>query len=261
MEERQIAPDGVPAHTGARYFAVDYPANSIFHAGQSAAPNAADRARPAAAPRRSLRPGRILDLYRTWPVSLAPQYRQIFRDLLRHDGAVSYHCSAGQDRAGVATALILTALGVPRAVILQDYLLSTADRRPAYEIPPLTAGEYPGNVVADFYLRMQAAGPRKPGPLTGPDGVPFCRPLSTPSRRAGGRWTPLDQELGVGPADIAACALFIWNRARRAERLGMTRRTAYTAAAARRESIRGRTMAKTIYLAGPEVFLPDAAAC
>jgi len=34
------------------------------------------------------------------------------------------HCSAGKDRAGVATALILEALGVDRATIMEDFLLT-----------------------------------------------------------------------------------------------------------------------------------------
>lgn len=34
------------------------------------------------------------------------------------------HCSAGKDRAGVATALILEAVGVDRATIMEDYLLT-----------------------------------------------------------------------------------------------------------------------------------------
>jgi protein-tyrosine phosphatase len=34
------------------------------------------------------------------------------------------HCSAGKDRAGVATALILEAVGVDRDTIMEDYLLS-----------------------------------------------------------------------------------------------------------------------------------------
>ncbi len=35
-----------------------------------------------------------------------------------------YHCSAGKDRTGIASALILSALGVERASIMQEYLLS-----------------------------------------------------------------------------------------------------------------------------------------
>ena len=34
------------------------------------------------------------------------------------------HCTAGKDRVGVGSATLLMALGVPRDVIMQDYLLS-----------------------------------------------------------------------------------------------------------------------------------------
>ena len=53
-----------------------------------------------------------------------PQHRALFADLLRGEGPVLYHCTAGKDRTGVATALILSALGVPRETILTDYELS-----------------------------------------------------------------------------------------------------------------------------------------
>ncbi|MGP4117327.1 tyrosine-protein phosphatase [Levilactobacillus zymae] len=53
-------------------------------------------------------------------------YRQLFKTLLKtpKSQAVLYHCSAGKDRTGVATALILSALKVDRATIMNDYLLS-----------------------------------------------------------------------------------------------------------------------------------------
>ncbi len=37
---------------------------------------------------------------------------------------LSYHCSAGKDRTGVATMLILSALGVDKATIMNDYMFS-----------------------------------------------------------------------------------------------------------------------------------------
>ena len=55
-------------------------------------------------------------------------YRQFFEILLRHEtGALLYHCTMGKDRVGVATALLLTALDVPREDIYADYLI-TRDR-------------------------------------------------------------------------------------------------------------------------------------
>jgi protein-tyrosine phosphatase len=35
-----------------------------------------------------------------------------------------FHCTAGKDRTGVAAALILRALGVPRETVVDDYLLT-----------------------------------------------------------------------------------------------------------------------------------------
>ncbi|MFI0717765.1 tyrosine-protein phosphatase [Streptomyces sp. NPDC021224] len=44
------------------------------------------------------------------------------------DAAVVYHCTAGKDRTGWASATLLTALGVPRATVMQDYLASNTYR-------------------------------------------------------------------------------------------------------------------------------------
>ena len=191
VEERQIAPDGMPAHTGALYLAHDYPGAEIFSRIGGSAPAGGQ--------------GAVTNFYRTWLISLAPQYRDIFQQLLRRDGAVSYHCSAGQDRTGVATALVLSALGVPRDVILADYHLSTAERRPENEIPKLQPGQYPGNVVADFYRKAQASGaPMKARPLYTPAGKPL---LQDTFDEIDARWGSvdayLDQVLGVDKAKIA----------------------------------------------------------
>lgn len=37
---------------------------------------------------------------------------------------VFFHCTAGKDRTGICAALILSALGIPREIIMADYLLS-----------------------------------------------------------------------------------------------------------------------------------------
>jgi protein-tyrosine phosphatase len=43
-----------------------------------------------------------------------------------------YHCSGGKDRAGWMTAIVLTALGVPRELVVRDYLLSNDFHRTEY---------------------------------------------------------------------------------------------------------------------------------
>lgn len=54
-------------------------------------------------------------------------YAKFFQYLLdQENGAILWHCSAGKDRVGVATALLLSALGVPRDTIMEDYLRSNS---------------------------------------------------------------------------------------------------------------------------------------
>ncbi|MGL6235500.1 MAG: tyrosine-protein phosphatase [Segniliparus sp.] len=49
---------------------------------------------------------------------------QVLRDIEHGPEALLYHCSAGQDRTGWVTAVLLTLLGVPREAVNTDYLLS-----------------------------------------------------------------------------------------------------------------------------------------
>lgn len=52
-------------------------------------------------------------------------YRQFFEEILdANGGTVLYHCSSGKDRTGVASYLLLSALGVPEKVAIEDYLVS-----------------------------------------------------------------------------------------------------------------------------------------
>ena len=89
----------------------------------------------------------MCELYRslvTQKFSIA-HYRQFFALLLAQiDGALLYHCTAGKDRVGVGTMLLLTALGVDWPVIVENYLI-TNDRMAATTDCLLTA-------VADYDL-------------------------------------------------------------------------------------------------------------
>jgi protein-tyrosine phosphatase len=54
-------------------------------------------------------------------------YRQFFADLVKlnpQDGAVLWHCTQGKDRAGCASAMLLSALGAERSLIMADFVLS-----------------------------------------------------------------------------------------------------------------------------------------
>ena len=70
------------------------------------------------------------EIYRYgWPFttlkSARKSYYEVFSQLLRkHSGAIMINCTGGRDRTGLASALILSALGVSRYNISNDYLLS-----------------------------------------------------------------------------------------------------------------------------------------
>ncbi|WP_416968147.1 tyrosine-protein phosphatase [Streptomyces sp. 4F14] len=76
----------------------------------------------------------MIDLYRAF-VAL-PSLRTAFADALAlvADPAARpllFHCTAGKDRTGWLAAILLTALGVPRADVLADYLRTNACLGPA----------------------------------------------------------------------------------------------------------------------------------
>ena len=62
---------------------------------------------------------------RQFASTFTPQYRQFLQTVLEAEGEpVLWHCSAGKDRAGFASALMLRILGVPQEVVFEDYILS-----------------------------------------------------------------------------------------------------------------------------------------
>ncbi len=65
----------------------------------------------------------VRDGYRSMPFD-NPAYHRLFELLLRGDGHVYFHCTAGKDRTGVASFLIMMALGIREEDAMQDYLLS-----------------------------------------------------------------------------------------------------------------------------------------
>lgn len=64
--------------------------------------------------------------YERIPYEYAADYRVMFGELIAGRVPLAFNCSAGKDRTGVAAALILLALGVPRQTVLDDYMLSNS---------------------------------------------------------------------------------------------------------------------------------------
>lgn len=81
-------------------------------------------------------------------------YQEFLDHVLNHEGgALLYHCTAGKDRVGIGTMLILTALGVNRETILEDYLLTNQYCKSAVDRTVETAKQYSDAPSTEFAIR------------------------------------------------------------------------------------------------------------
>ena len=88
--------------------------------------------------------GLMRDLYRRLVSDDAHRFAELFEHLLQDDTPAVFHCTAGKDRTGIAAALILLALGVPRDVVMQDYLLTNEH----FRHPPMPDSRTPKEALA-----------------------------------------------------------------------------------------------------------------
>jgi protein-tyrosine phosphatase len=78
---------------------------------------------------------RVTAQYRLFGVDHSPEYRRVFEIAA---SAESYplllHCTSGKDRTGFGIALLLLAVGVPLATVMEDYGLTNRYRRPVPQL-------------------------------------------------------------------------------------------------------------------------------
>jgi protein-tyrosine phosphatase len=126
-------------------------------------------------------------------------YADMFEQLLAGKAPLAFNCSAGKDRTGIAAALVLSALGVPRDAILADYALSDdiVNYEAAYTGPDAqrsAEGPY------GFLTRLPAA---VRAPLLASDPAYLNAAFAEMERRHGSVEGYLEAALGVDAADIA----------------------------------------------------------
>jgi protein-tyrosine phosphatase len=126
----------------------------------------------------------MAELYRSLVLDQSHRFAELFAHLLDADAPVVFHCTAGKDRTGVAAALLLLALGVPRDTVRQDYLLTNQH----YRHPALPRSDTPLEALQVLW-RVQDA--FLDAALEAIDSTPGGLPAYL-------------QRLGLGPAALAA---------------------------------------------------------
>lgn len=77
-------------------------------------------------PQQKLKEDLLLEIYLDTLRERASVFAQVIKMIsIAPEGGVLFHCSAGKDRTGMVAALVLSAVGASRDVILEDYALTS----------------------------------------------------------------------------------------------------------------------------------------
>ena len=133
--------------------------------------------------------------YADMPEEFATQYQEMFQRLSSGEIPLAFNCSAGKDRTGVAAALLLSALGVPRDTVVADYALS--DKVVNYEQAMM------GGKVNAAFEQMQRIPAEIRAPLMASDPEYIKATLDALDRKYGGVENYLRQRLGITDAQLA----------------------------------------------------------
>lgn len=139
----------------------------------------------------------MMSMYPSIAKDHAHQYEAVFSGLVDADGATVINCSAGKDRTGVGSALILIALGVPREAVLADYALSEqlVDYRAEFEKSAGDDPEGPYAFLAQLPVEVMA-------PLMRSDPAYLEATLASLDAEYGSVMAFIQTELGVTDQDL-----------------------------------------------------------
>ncbi|AFQ48366.1 tyrosine-protein phosphatase [Burkholderia cepacia] len=84
-------------------------------------------------------------------------YHALFAGFAASGGNLVFHCTAGKDRTGWATAILHTILGVPQQTILADYLLTNVYSASEIAASVAHAQKAGGQDAADMMAALQGA--------------------------------------------------------------------------------------------------------
>jgi protein-tyrosine phosphatase len=93
----------------------------------------------------------MAEFYGSMPRTMPHVFGGVIRSVANGASPCIIHCSAGKDRTGIACALILTALGVPREIVMEDYVLTQSLHRPKSDMDRAIAPSEKGQAMSSRF--------------------------------------------------------------------------------------------------------------
>lgn len=118
-------------------------------------------------------------------------YGDFLRVVLNAEGGVLWHCSQGKDRAGLAAAFLLAALGADRQTILSDFVLSSEYYTPQIAMLSAQVREMGGDQAALDFIQA----------MVGVSRTNFERALDLIDAQYGSLEAYIGNQLGFSPAE------------------------------------------------------------
>lgn len=144
------------------------------------------------------------DAYVAFLDMLTPHYTDMFARLAANEGPLTFNCSAGKDRTGMAAALILSVLGVPRSLVLEDYGLTQVYTPPSYYAKMAQSGAANSSVSAQQFQALSKLPPEVLQVIMGSDPEVMRRALSIIDAKFGGPVALTKARFGLTDAKIIA---------------------------------------------------------
>jgi protein-tyrosine phosphatase len=137
---------------------------------------------------------------------LTPHYTELFAQLAAGKAPLAFNCSAGKDRTGMGTALVLSVLGVPRETIVADYALTQVYTPPSMYKAQMAsgAGARMGGMTAEQMQAFARMPPEVLDVMMGSDPGVMRLALAEVDRKYGGPIALAKAKFGLTDGKVAA---------------------------------------------------------
>ena len=135
--------------------------------------------------------------------TLTPQYTDMFTRLARGEAPLALNCSAGKDRTGVGSALILSVLGVSRETVVADYALTQVYTPPSTYAQAMNSSAPTPGLTSDQARALRGLPPDVLQVIMGSDPEVMRRALALIDRRYGGPEALVKTKFGLTDAGAA----------------------------------------------------------